>query len=65
MSKREIKAMYFSLLDSGDLFVFFPSLTGVWEDDSKEFIKHYNKNLSDIEDLNFDLDDHGDFLDDY
>jgi hypothetical protein len=65
MSKSEIKSMYNSLLDSGDLFVFFPSLTGVWESDKKEFIKHYNKNLNDIEDLSFDFDDHNDFLDEY
>ena len=65
MSKSEIKSMYISLLDSGDLFVFFPSLTGVWENDKKEFTKHYNKNLTDIQDLSLDFEDSSDFLDDY
>jgi hypothetical protein len=65
MSSSEIKKMYESLLDSGDLFIFFPSLTGEWVKDQKEFKRHYNKNIEDIRDLDFDFDDMQDFIDDF
>jgi hypothetical protein len=65
MSSSEIKKMYESLLDSGDLFIFFPSLAGEWVKDQKEFKRHYNKNIEDIRDLDFDFDDMQDFIDDF
>lgn len=35
------KKQYDKLLDSGMFWEFHPELTGTWEDDKEEFIKHY------------------------
>lgn len=41
MSQNEIKNIYDSFLESGDLFEMFPNLTGEWTADKKEFSKQY------------------------
>ena len=54
MSQHEMKAIYQSLLDSGDLMKMFPDLTGVWEQDKTQFSQQYDMGEQMIED-DFDL----------
>lgn len=54
MSQHEMKAIYQSLLDSGDLMVMFPDLSGEWEQDEAQFSQLYDMNEQVIED-DFDL----------
>jgi hypothetical protein len=42
MSKKEIRAIYNSLNDSGELKTFHPELTGDWDADQKKFTSLYN-----------------------
>jgi hypothetical protein len=42
MSAEEMKLIYSSLIDNGDFKVMFPTMTGEWEVDKKEFIIQYN-----------------------
>ena len=44
MSMREMKSIYESLLESGDLLDMFPSLTGEWVKDKKDFKRQYDMN---------------------
>ena len=44
MSMREMKSIYESLLDSGDLLDMFPGLTGDWAKDKKDFKRQYDMN---------------------
>lgn len=44
MSMREMKSIYESLLESGDLLDMFPSLTGEWAKDKKDFKRQYDMN---------------------
>lgn len=60
-----VRALYDSLLDSGELSSMFPQSKGVWEKDKKFFNIYYeenNKILSDIEDID---DEDEDFYTDY
>lgn len=59
MSVREARSIYDSLLKSGDLFDFYPNLTGVWIEDKKEFIKQYNTTQKLLEDQYESDDDFG------
>jgi hypothetical protein len=61
MSQKEIKAIYESLIESGDFAILFPSLSGKWEEDKAEFKRAYDINSSVIQDddfLNFDEEDY-------
>lgn len=40
----EAKKEYDAMLNSGDLEILFPDMTGDWEKDKKRFIRNYNKN---------------------
>lgn len=42
MSQKEIKSIYDSLVESGDLKEFHPMLTGDWKLDEKRFTSLYN-----------------------
>lgn len=44
MSMKEMKALYESLLDSGDLEWLLPNATGDWKLDKKLFEKEYKQN---------------------
>ncbi len=52
---REMKSIYYSLLESGDLLDMFPNLTGEWVKDKKDFKRQYDMNNQDlIEGYEFD-----------
>ena len=58
MSMKEMKALYESLLESGDLGWLLPSATGEWKLDKKGFEREYNKNsdfLRNDDDINDEL----------
>jgi hypothetical protein len=58
MSMKEMKALYESLLESGDLEWLLPSATGEWKLDKKGFEREYNKNsdfLRNDDDINDEL----------
>lgn len=57
MSTKELKLVYESLVDSGDLKEMFPSMTGNWEKDKTKFSKSY----LDATYLGDDLDDYEDY----
>lgn len=57
MSVREAKSIYESLLESGDLFDFYPNLTGDWSVDQKVFISQYSSTQRLLEDIDEDSDD--------
>lgn len=42
MSARELKLVYESLLDSGDLLDMFEDMTGEWKKDKEKFKKQYH-----------------------
>lgn len=44
MSIQEMKAIYITLKESGDLKKMFPSMSGDWEKDKKTFTTEYNTN---------------------
>ena len=44
MSMREMKSIYESLLESGDLLDMFPGLVGEWSKDKKDFKRQYDMN---------------------
>ena len=44
MSMREMKSIYESLLESGDLLDMFPGLSGDWVKDKKDFKRQYDMN---------------------
>jgi hypothetical protein len=44
MSMREMKSIYDSLLESGDLLEMFPGLTGEWTKDKTDFKRQYDIN---------------------
>lgn len=44
MSMREMKSIYESLLESGDLLEMFPGLSGDWAKDKKDFKRQYDMN---------------------
>ena len=44
MSARELKLVYESLRDSGDLLEMYPNLTGEWKKDKPIFKKQYEFN---------------------
>lgn len=44
MSMREMRSIYDSLLESGDLLDMFPGLTGEWVKDKKDFKRQYDIN---------------------
>lgn len=44
MSMREMKSIYESFLESGDLLDMFPGLTGDWSKDKKDFKRQYDMN---------------------
>lgn len=56
MSAKEIKALYQSLLESGDLNMIMPNATGDWSVDKKVFEKEYTNNSKFLdEDYNDEL----------
>lgn len=59
MSTQEIKAIYLSMKESGDLNTLFPEMTGNWTKDEKAFTSQYNSNEEALEDSLgiIDLDD--------
>lgn len=61
MSISEIKLMYESLLDSGDLFSLFPNMTGNWDTDKKDFTAQYDFNNNILSDSDFTIDDFEDY----
>lgn len=44
MSKKEIKLMYETISQSGDLLDMFPGMTGNWKFDKDDFTKYYEIN---------------------
>jgi len=54
MSAKEMKLIYDSLISSGDLEALFPTMTGEWAVDKKEFIIQYNSNERLLESLEDD-----------
>ena len=44
MSAKEMKALYESLLESGDLYMLLPDATGEWKTDKKQFSNEYKQN---------------------
>jgi hypothetical protein len=55
MSMREMKSIYESLRDSGDLLDMFPGLTGDWIKDKRDFKRQYDiNNQALIEGYEFD-----------
>lgn len=56
MSQVEMKAIYDSLVESGDFKMLFPTLSGDWEKDKESFKKLYNDNQNILEDTSFDFD---------
>jgi hypothetical protein len=65
MSINEIKAIYESLLDSGDLFTLFSNMKGEWELDKSRFKKLYDQNQKFIDEDFIDLDDSFDLYEEY
>ena len=61
MSVEEIKNLYDTLLSSGDLFDFYPEMTGEWGEDKKEFTRQFNFNQKLLEE---DQEDSLDFFGD-
>jgi len=58
MSAKEMKLIYDSLIASGDLDVLFPTMTGDWFLDKKEFVIQYNSTERLLESLDEeDIDD--------
>jgi hypothetical protein len=53
MSKQEIKNLYNTMLNSGDLFEVYPGLSGDWKLDKDKFIEQYNLNQEFILDDDF------------
>lgn len=56
MSQEEMKAIYDSLIESGDFDMLFPTLTGDWNKDKESFKRLYNDSQSILDDTNFDFD---------
>jgi hypothetical protein len=56
MSQEEMKAIYDSLIESGDFKILFPTLLGDWDKDKKSFKKLYSDSQSILEDTNLDFD---------
>lgn len=46
MPSQEAEAIYYAMLDSGDLLDLYPNLSGEWAKDEKQFIRDYNLNNS-------------------
>lgn len=44
MPIKEAKALYYAMLDSGDLLELYPSLAGNWKEDEKQFLRDYESN---------------------
>jgi hypothetical protein len=65
MSINEIKAIYESLLESGDLFILFHNMKGDWDSDKSRFKGLYEQNKKFIEDDFLDLDDSFDLYEEY
>lgn len=63
MSKREAKAIYLTMKESGDLTDLLPTATGVWLEDKTDFIKLYQNNLHMLSDTSLDIETY-DFLSD-
>jgi hypothetical protein len=53
----EIKKLYDSLLDSGELFEMFPEAKGEWTKDKKFFTTYYEDNQKIINDDFLNIDD--------
>ncbi len=49
---KEVKKEYDAMLNSGDLEILFPDMTGNWEKDKNRFIRNYNKNQEILNKLN-------------
>lgn len=56
MPIKEAKALYYAMLDSGDLLELYPNLTGDWNEDEGQFLRDYelNNRMMDGEDGVFD-----------
>ena len=65
MSINEIKAIYESLLENGDLFVLFSNMTGSWDSDKTKFKILYDQNQKKIDNDFLDLDEGFDIFEDY
>ena len=61
MSDQDIKKIYDSFVDSGDLKTMFPELTGEWTKDEKTFSKKYRSNEQSLELLFLEDEDDLDF----
>lgn len=57
MSKKEIKNLYETLSQSGDLIEMFPGMTGDWKIDKDEFSKQYKINNEYLNDFDLEEDD--------
>lgn len=57
---QEIKKLYKSLLEDGDLSVVLPAAKGIWEEDKKDFTEFYHQNQQFINDI--EVDDFEEFI---
>lgn len=64
MSISEAKRVYDTLVENGELSIFFPNLSGKWSEDRNDFISQYNFVESMLDDPD-DPDDFDDCLDCY
>ena len=55
-----VKALYDSLVDSGEIFGMFSEAKGEWSKDKKFFTKYYESNQEIINNMSLDLDDEED-----
>jgi len=60
----QVKRLYNSLVESGELTTLYLSMTGDWSKDKKSFTRQYNENEELINLSSIDLDDGEEFTED-
>ena len=63
MSKKEARAIYYSMKESGDLLIMLPGSSGEWIEDQKSFMKMYENNIHILQDSFLDLGEEDDYVD--
>lgn len=54
---KKAKVQYDYLIESGDLLEMFPDYTGNWNKDKKDFLKHYESNMKDLNMMDVEFDE--------
>lgn len=57
MSTTGAQKQYSQLLESGELFEFYPKMKGEWDKDKKVFTQEYEQNMKIIMDFDVDFED--------